>query len=359
MITRIINKLKSIWNHIEKYGLFAFKEVGKSRLRQFYEILRFRQQGFHESEYYILKLYNGNKGYSSFKGHLKNINILNPQVSRRIEFNKYIFSNYMRSHDLPTPKCYGILHERWGFTQEHDRLDCIENLRKILKNIDAPIVLKPVGDTYKGIGVCTIEQYDSKNDEVLLNRDKRIKLEELYQNLDAVKKSGIVIQDKIQQHEVLSKIHPKSVNCVRIYSLINTDNNIEILGAIVKFGSKGTVIDNTMLSGGVFTKVDLDTGELGDSYDFFNPRPVAKHPFTGEAIKGLILPYWNDVVNVAKKAHAVLPFATSFGWDIAISADGPVIIEANTNWDHNHFQKAMQMSLKDTILEKVVRAKSR
>lgn len=65
MITRIINNLKSIWNHIEKYGLFAFKEAGKNRLRQFYEILRFRQQGFHESEYYILKLYNGNKGGSN------------------------------------------------------------------------------------------------------------------------------------------------------------------------------------------------------------------------------------------------------------------------------------------------------
>lgn len=359
MIKRIIIKLKSILNHIENYGLFAFKNAGKNKLIQFYEILRFRQQGFHESEYYILNLYNGNKGYSSVREHLKNINILNPQVSRRIEFNKYIFSNYVRSHNLPAPKCYGILHERWGFTQDHGSLDCIEDLRKFLTNINSPIVLKPVGDTYKGVGVCTIEKYNSKNDEVLLNGDIKKKLTDLYQNLDAVKKSGLVIQDKIMQHDVLSKIHPKSVNCVRIYSLINTDNNVEILGAIVKFGSKGAVVDNTILSGGVFTKVDLDTGELGDSYDFFDPKPITKHPYTGEAIKGLILPHWNNVVNITKQAHSILPFADSFGWDIAISADGPVIIEANTNWDHNHFQKAMQMSLKDTILEKVVRAKSR
>ena len=359
MITRIIAKLKSILNYIEKYGRFALKESGKNKWIQFYEIIRFRQQGFQESEYYILNLYNGNKGYLSKREHINNIQILNPPANKRIEFNKYMFSNYMRGHDLPTPRCYGILHERWGFTQDHNRLNCIEDLRKILINFNTPIVLKPVGNTKQGAGVCTIEKYDSKNDEVLFNWNKKTKLQNLYQKLYAVNKSGVVIQDKIIQHDVLSKIHSKSVNCVRIYSLITTDKKVEILGALVKFGSKGAVVDNTMLSDGVFTKVDLDTGELGDSYNFFDPKPIAKHPYTGEAIKGLILPHWNDVVNITKKAHSILPFADSFGWDIAISVDGPVIIEANMDWDHNHFQKAMQMSLKDTILEKVVRAKLR
>lgn len=359
MIKRMVDKLKSIYHYILKYGHHAFDETGKSKIIQFFEILWFRRKGFHESEYYILSIYKGDKNFVSLKAHGEAVKTLNPPVRGQIEFNKYIFGEYLQAHGLPVPQCYGILQENFGFTKTQHKLKNIEDLRKLINNIMKPLVLKPVGDTSGGVGVFSVEKYDPQTDMVSINGELSLSLNDFYQKLDAVNTSGILIQDKIIQHPDLSKIHPASVNCVRIYSIINEMYEPEVFGAVVKFGSGGAVVDNSKLSGGVFSKVDIETGILGYSYDFYDPEPMENHPFTNERIMGLQLPFWNDVVQLTKKAHFILPFAGSFGWDIALGENGPVIIEVNGNWDHNHFQKAMQKSLKDTKFEQVLKIRKK
>ncbi|TES91431.1 MAG: hypothetical protein E3J87_07835, partial [Candidatus Cloacimonadota bacterium] len=44
-------------------------------------------------------------------------------------------------------------------------------------------------------------------------------------------------------------------------------------------------------------------------------------------------PFWSDIVTLAKKAATVSPELRSVGWDIAISKNGPVLMEGNDNWD--------------------------
>ena len=67
MLKNILNKLNSIAEHVNKYGHYAVEEAGKSKIRQFLEIIELRRLGFHESEYYILLLYNGDRHYTVFK----------------------------------------------------------------------------------------------------------------------------------------------------------------------------------------------------------------------------------------------------------------------------------------------------
>ena len=79
--------------------------------------------------------------------------------------------------------------------------------------------------------------------------------------------------------------------------------------------------------------VDLETGELGQITgdkpeclsEFFD-----HHPVTGARVTGRMVPRWQEMAQLAVRAHATLPGRVFIGWDIAMTADGPKILEGNS-----------------------------
>ena len=45
------------------------------------------------------------------------------------------------------------------------------------------------------------------------------------------------------------------------------------------------------------------------------------------------LPNWEKLHSVVEQAHALCPNVRTVGWDLAITSDGPIIIEGNLGWD--------------------------
>ncbi|MEL6678927.1 MAG: sugar-transfer associated ATP-grasp domain-containing protein, partial [Pseudomonadota bacterium] len=66
-----------------------------------------------------------------------------------------------------------------------------------------------------------------------------------------------------------------------------------------------------------------------------NGTTITAHPVSEKSFEGMSLPMWSDVRTLAREAHAILPDVGIIGWDIGISEDGPLVIEANTN-PHQH-----------------------
>ena len=358
-INGVCVKIYSIYKTYKKYRSYAKKKSGKNYANQLVEMIALLFKGYHEEEYYILNLYDDTKDYVSTRQFNTIIETLNPPNRRGlVDSNKYILSQYLTNHNLPTPKCYGILHKTYGFTTSFMSLRNLYELRLLLKHIDAcPIVFKPAGNTRGGFGVFAAEKYEVDNDSIKVNDGIRITLESFYEKLKPSLALGVLIQEKVLQHDMVAKIHPFSTNCARIYSVIDGKGNMLIIGAIIKFGSRKSVVDNSKASKGVFSKIDIQTGVVGPAYEFFKRDPMEYHPYTLQRIEGLELPYWNQALELVKKAHTILAFRCgTFGWDIAFGQNMPIIIEANSKWDHNHFQKAHQMSLNKTILKQILDA---
>jgi len=57
-----------------------------------------------------------------------------------------------------------------------------------------------------------------------------------------------------------------------------------------------------------------------------------------EDIPGHQVIYWNELVDIAQKAHAVFPDLFSIGWDLAVTPEGVLLIEGNINWAVNAHQ---------------------
>ena len=55
----------------------------------------------------------------------------------------------------------------------------------------------------------------------------------------------------------------------------------------------------------------------------------ATHPDTGARIEGVAVPDWQAVRRMALRCMRAFPDLSYAGWDVAVTQDGPVLIEVN------------------------------
>src|SRR5262249_8226266 len=63
------------------------------------------------------------------------------------------------------------------------------------------------------------------------------------------------------------------------------------------------------------------------------------HPVTGAQITGRKLPLWDEVLDLARRAHEAFGDQVAIGWDIAILDDGPSLVEGNKSPDLDIIQR--------------------
>lgn len=137
----------------------------------------------------------------------------------------------------------------------------------------------------------------------------------------------VVLEHVLPQHPDMSRLHPHSVNCLRILT-DRVGDNITIAYITAKIGAGGGYCDNAG-RGGVLCRVDIETGKIISPAqdDYF--KVYETHPDTGIRFQGYQLPMVQEAVALAKEASKIIPGVNHIGWDIAIAPDGPAIIEGN------------------------------
>ena len=68
--------------------------------------------------------------------------------------------------------------------------------------------------------------------------------------------------------------------------------------------------------------------DYGYSYLQYGGDRLFKHPNTNILFKGYKVPYFNECKKMVKEATKYIPYKL-VGWDVAITPDGPLIIEGN------------------------------
>ncbi len=143
-----------------------------------------------------------------------------------------------------------------------------------------------------------------------------------------------LIQETIAQHAELDRFNETSVNTVRIDTFIDENGGIRFNAAALKIGMPGSITDN-VTSGGYMAGIDLQTGKFSSGAKADARFGGQYHDLTvlyGIDPQEFVMPHWDEVIGLARKAaECLLPFRV-LGWDIAISKDGPLVIE--TNFDY-------------------------
>ena len=137
-----------------------------------------------------------------------------------------------------------------------------------------------------------------------------------------------LLEEVLSQHEALSELYPDSVNTVRMITYRDPKDELHVIASVLRIGN-GSVIDN-FASGGMFTMLDDDGVALYPGVDK-QSHIYRTHPVTGTPIQGFQVPHYAEIVSMIADAAKRLPTVPYVGWDIAVTPEGPSLIEANHN----------------------------
>ena len=147
--------------------------------------------------------------------------------------------------------------------------------------------------------------------------------------LAELKQRAYVLEERIVQHHLLNEINPSCVNSVRIVTILDKDRTPQIVGAALRCGAAGHIVDN-MHDGGVAYPIDLETGKIiCPGRDNETERSYDTHPSSGVFMIGLQLPNWDILKREVREAATLSENMIYLGWDIAVTEDGVDFIEAN------------------------------
>jgi hypothetical protein len=160
-----------------------------------------------------------------------------------------------------------------------------------------------------------------------------------------------LVEEYIIQHPAIMMLSPSAVNTIRIFSQLNSNNEVELLGCRLRI-SVNSKVDN-MAAGNMAAAIDEKTGLItgpGVYSDITKPDESIQ-PVTGVPIIGFQIPFWQETLDLVIKAAKAHPQNRSIGWDIVMTENGPGLIEGNHDWCKLVLQMPVKKGMK-TILEK-------
>lgn len=213
-------------------------------------------------------------------------------------------------------------------------------------------------DFFENGTVDDLKKFLSNNEEFMVKprdglggkgvyKEYRKNIKDVNEFYDYLKNNNLFIEEYVKQNKEINKLCKESVNTIRIMTFAYNGKS-EIVYAAMRIGNGINNVDN-FHQGGMGCKIDLDKGILiGDAYDkdlnHFKVHPKSKVKFDGFKI-----PYWEEAKKLVLDASKVNNNIHMVGWDVAITDDGPTLIEGNRRPGFDLIQVLSKRGRKDIM----------
>lgn len=281
-------------------SLYSYLDFGWCLLRYGCTINQYANGGF-----YRLRSFE-RKQVLTYRGLLEFIEKCNEtshiyKLENKIEFNKF-FSKFV--------------NRGWLWSKEMT----LPQLKELYAK-SGNLIIKPI-DECEGHGI-----------ELLSDQDSEIEgkgLEAIYNEL---KTRNVIIEERLYNHDKMV-FNNNSINTIRINSLMDKLGNVHLFKPVLRAGVGDAIVDN-YCAGGCIYEVDNLTGTIC-SASYSKKYEVSEyHPGTQIRMIGRKIPYWEELKKLVAAAHKDLPQIKFIGWDVAITENGPELIEGNHHPDYD------------------------
>lgn len=140
---------------------------------------------------------------------------------------------------------------------------------------------------------------------------------------------NIIVQDILNQHPEMAKMHPQSLNTIRVYTIM-INNVVYPLSASFKMGANESRIDNVTRNSGIITGIKKDGTVMEHAYfDLFSGKTTDRHP-QGMLLSEIKVPVFDKIIDTSKRAAQYTGNFKLVGWDFSVDEkENVVLIEAN------------------------------
>ena len=306
--------------------------------------LRFGPGKIAQSEYYAYRLFDPGLDMAQkreFVGRIGSWAIndrLNPTKltgSRVFVADKVMYTALLRQLGLPTTHTQGVASQNRHFGNIPALRDPAD-LRDFLRD---KAVFPLFGKPCEGRGSVGSAMLTGIEDgQIIMGNGERCDLLAFCTEVFVDYPEGFIFQSALQQHQTLSDVAGPAIGTIRVVTVRDSDS-ARVLYSVWKIPSPQAMSDNFWQSGSMLAQVD-DHGQVGKAWvgTGLDGRFIDIHPVSQTRFDAVQVPDWHRVQKIASDAHALFPEFGIIGWDIGITPNGPVIIEANDNPYHALWQ---------------------
>lgn len=314
-----MRKIKYLFQRIRKMNYKNFfetikrvsKKEHKLRIYVFFDVVRcglLHQAGYVDYEFYnMCRMKHSERKLVMTRGRNNQYVVrLNPKeywhyFDNKNEFNekfsKYLNRDWMFINGTNFEEFESFVNKHNIFIAKPNDLSCGKGVRKI-----------------------KVEDQDLKN---------------LYDELYTSK--TFLIEEVAKQNEEMNKLHPDSVNTVRVVTIVSDYGIPSVVAAVVRIGTNHHVVDN-FNSGGITAMIDLKTGKICSNAINTEGEIFENHPTTNVKLIGFQIPLFEDIKKMVEEAALVIKEERLIGWDVCVGEDKPCLIEANQFPAHDLYQ---------------------
>lgn len=165
-------------------------------------------------------------------------------------------------------------------------------------------------------------------DDLVIIKGKVYSVEEA---INALKGGVWIVQPRYVSHKAIQLVNSSALNTTRIYTILGF-NGIYYLGGYQAFATDEAPIDSWQF-GSVYVAIDPEK-ELLKPYGITSISDrregvLYEHPNSKIVFDGYKLPGLKQAVDLCKRAHGFFYGVFVIGWDIALTNEGPIVVEVN------------------------------
>lgn len=277
------------------------------------------------TDYYRLKFYQGSRSWQQKERYVgEGGSIYWPFAGNKFKFasmltDKYIQKGLLRGFGLPTPDLLAVVGKNYEIATRGELVAFLEKTEK-------EMVIKPASNS-AGQGILVIRKRDGR----IYSGGTETDIDSIWLHMEKYLDRGLLIEERVENVAELRQLNPSSLNTYRVVTIRTRDGNCHIAAVALKFGSKGSVVDNGSARG---IQINYDPeGEFLAAYDYASNTLIDVHPDTGVSLNQIDPVGLSEISELAINASEKFSFHDTVGWDIAVTTRGAVIIEGNLTYE--------------------------
>jgi hypothetical protein len=301
------------------------------RLRASSESLSFR-------EYFFYRLYAPSMTRDErrrFVGWRREVEIdrsLNKAGWRAVANDKLLFYSTLAGFGLPFPRLRAIYSQHGRYLEGVPRLNSESSLAALCRDPGSfPVFAKPLMGSY-GRGAFSIMGYDATDDALLIGDGQRKPVRDAVAQFMEPACGGYLFQALVEPHPATEAVCGPKITSARVVVLLGPQGPV-LFRCVWKIPTGRNMSDNFMHgeTGNLLGHVDTQSGAITRviSGVGLGLRELRVHPDTGVRFDPFVLPCWPEVRDLCLRAAPCYPGLRLQHWDIALSRDGPQILEVN------------------------------
>ncbi len=307
------------------------------RISILFDYLRlYRTKGLTLDEYYEYEFEKRGKEFrETFLGWREQglyLRTLNPIKYYSLARNKFLAHKILENTGVRKSELYCFYQPEGAVFGSNEIASNVADVCRILKSKDAKqCVIKDTENSH-GEGVMVVKEIEYMDNDCRMHyfNGKSTLLSEI------LGKYPLIFEGLIRQTAQFSGFNASSVNTVRFMTTLYPNGEAKVIATFIKIGRAGSCVDNAGSGGNVDVCVDVASGEIqyAIQYDGWRKiKEIEKHPDSGAQLNGVKIENWEQIKADVIRFQQAMPWCKAAGWDIAITDNGPLVIEVNDSWD--------------------------